>query len=197
MKMFVPRSCWQQNLTSRSGWVRIIHKVQTFAVTVRKTAGPEPSLVHVHHYSSHLARAESTPWKWHSPYRQPQSQRLHCYLRPMPSMGALTVLVNCRVTVRAYVRGYSGHLFVRNPLVLLAASWTPEQQPDHAGACGGSGGDNKCVTAKVKQEMEELRGEGTTNCTEVKRNINDEGSVTDLTFKQSNGGMQHGTRPPY
>lgn len=98
MKMFVPRSCWQQNLTSRSGWVRIIHKVQTFAVTVRKTAGPEPSPVHIHHYSSHLARAESTLWKWHSPYRQPQSQRLHCYLRPTPSMGALTVLVNCRVT---------------------------------------------------------------------------------------------------
>lgn len=45
--------------------------------------------------------------------------------------------------------------------------------------------------------MEELRGEGTTNCTEVKQNINGEGSVIDLTFKQSNGGMQHGTGPPY
>lgn len=61
----------------------------------------------------------------HSPYRQPQSQTVYCYLKLTPSMGALTVLDDCGVTVKAYVRDFSGHLFVRNLQVslLVVFSW--------------------------------------------------------------------------
>lgn len=46
-------------------------------------------------------------------------------------MGALTVLDDCRVTVKAYVRDFSGHLFVRNPQVslLVVFSW-PHVEPE-------------------------------------------------------------------
>lgn len=140
-------------LTSRSGWVRIVHRVQTFAATIRKTAGFLPPVLR--------PRAESSTWNGHSPYRQPQSQTVYCYLKLTPSMGAFTVLDDCRVTVKAYVRDFSGHLFVRKPPVggiFLAVCWTWEsdtERSDHAGACGVSGG-----TMDVKSQARRVGGKG-------------------------------------
>lgn len=78
-------------------------------------------------HSSRLARAESTTWNGHSPYRQPQPQTVYCYLKLTPSMLSLMVLDDCRVTVKAYVRDFSGHLLVRNLLVVF--SW-PYVEPE-------------------------------------------------------------------
>lgn len=44
-------------------------------------------------------------------YCQPQSQTIYCYPKLTPSMGALAALGDCRVTVRAYVRDFLGHLW--------------------------------------------------------------------------------------
>ncbi len=56
-------------LTSRSGWVRIIHRVQTVAATTKKTAGLQryPTPPSIHRHSSHLARAESDTSTWTLP----------------------------------------------------------------------------------------------------------------------------------
>lgn len=59
-------------------------------------------------HSSRLASAESTTCNGHSLYRQPQSQTIYCHLELTPS--ALAALDDCRVTVRTYVRDFSGHL---------------------------------------------------------------------------------------
>lgn len=137
-------------LTSRSGWVRIIHRVRQ-----EKTAGPGLSF----HHSSHLARAESTTRGGHSPYRQPQSQTVYCYLKLTPSMGALTVLDDCRVTVKVFLRTS----VCEKPSPLVVFSWPyvePEsdsERPDHAGACGVSGGTMHVKAArKVKQDVWEV-----------------------------------------
>lgn len=83
----------------------ITHRVQTFAVTIRENSWSLGSTIL--RYSSRLARAESTTCNEHSSYRQPQSQTVYCYLKITPSMGALTVLDDCRVTMKKPTWGIS------------------------------------------------------------------------------------------
>lgn len=141
-------------LTSRSGWVRIIHVVQTFAVTIGRTAGPGLFCSPILRHSTHWARADSASWNGHSPWHQPQSQWVHCYLRLTPSMGALTLSDDCRVTAKPYVRLF--FFFLRDIwlweiLLLVVCSW-PHAEPErvksgHAGACGVLRWRDRCETA--------------------------------------------------
>lgn len=158
-------------LTPRSGWVRIIHAVQTFVVTIRKTAGPGPFFLPILRHSTRLARADSTSWNGHSPHHQPQSQTVYCYLRLTPSMGALTLSDDCRVTAKAYVRAFyrtsgceksSCWWYVPGRMLNLRG-WSLVMQV-HAGW------RDRCEAGrKVKQNNADVLGRKTTNHT-VKHN---------------------------
>lgn len=152
-------------LTSRSGWARIICRVQTVAVTRRKTAGPGHCFMPILPHSSHPSKSWVNCMTWALPL--PPTTILDSYLKLMPSMRALTVSDDCRVTVKAYVRDIC--LWE----ILLSVCPLPDrvgsEKSNHAGACRFS---NECETArKVQQDMQEVMRRKTTNCAAVKRNI--------------------------
>lgn len=131
-------------VTSRSGWARIIRRVQTVAITRRKTAGPRPCSIPIPPHSSH-PRKSWVNWMTRA-LPLPPTTIPDSYLELTPSMRALTVSDDCRVCVKAYVRD------ICSWEILLSVCPLPDsvgsEKSNHAGACRFS---NECETARKVQ----------------------------------------------
>lgn len=126
-------------LTSRSEWVRIIHMIQTFAVTVKKTAGPALSF----HPSSFTPSLILLHKSWVNYIK---------WARPLPTTTILDSLLFCgwlQGESKSQSEGFlwtsvcvkSSGLSVGG--IKMAAHWTWEgdsETSDQAGSCRVSGG---------------------------------------------------------